>query len=360
MDAGRDLDTSVDDKPLDNYLLQFWPASPAPDRVVRQSSLIAEYWHTVARQLPPPPTPEERAEAERLAREAKERAAEEWRLHREAWQWGGRPPSEELRTLGAHTWSLLRFDPGLVHTLGAAGAGTRRGVALLAARRACETAGLTEVPWVAEALTAAEEGAPLPSPFHDSTLLWETFRSDPRVPRRSVPGAVPPERPPYEPPASPAGPGGRWVPAEEPDAPGKREPSESSPVAGSARQGLGKYLGALVPPQPPSADRVTTPPSETPPSDMPQSGTLIPPAPGAGYALGVLKVADSTPDRPRDRISQPHFALPAVPAAVHPDLLRAALDAVSAAVETYGERYPELLAEIRAFCAAEDEPGERP
>jgi hypothetical protein len=71
-------------------------------------------------------------------------------------------------------------------------------------------------------------------------------------------------------------------------------------------------------------------------------------------------VADSTPDRPRDRISQPHFALPAVPAAVHPDLLRAALEAVSAAVETYGERYPELLAEIRAFCAAEDEPGERP
>jgi hypothetical protein len=40
--------------------------------------------------------------------------------------------------------------------------------------------------------------------------------------------------------------------------------------------------------------------------------------------------------------------------------LRAALDAVYAATETYGERYPELLAEIRAACAAEDEPGERP
>ncbi|WP_206315077.1 hypothetical protein [Streptomyces sp. C1-2] len=359
MDAGRDLDTRSDEDPqVDSYLLQFWPAPPAPDRVIRQTSRSAARDHEYARRLPPPPTPEERAEAERLAREAEERAAEERRLHREAWQWGGRLPSEELRALGVHTWSLLRFDPDLVHTLGAATAGTRRGVALLAARRACETAGLTNVPWVAEALTAAEEGAPLPPAFHYSTLMAETLRSDPRVPERSVRGAVPPERPPYEPLASPAEPGWRWIPAEGSDTPEEPEPPQPSPVAGPARQGLGKYLGKLVPPPPQPQSGVGR--GTAPPSEMPQSGTLIPAAPKTAYAVGVLEVVDSTPSRPRGRISQPHFASPALPAAVHPDPLRAALDAVCAAVETYGEHYPELLAEIRAFCAAADEPGNEP
>jgi hypothetical protein len=57
-----------------------------------------------------------------------------------------------------------------------------------------------------------------------------------------------------------------------------------------------------------------------------------------------------TPGVPRrpGLISQPHYALPAVPAAADPSPLRAALDAVWAAVGTYGEHYPRLLAEIRS------------
>jgi hypothetical protein len=39
-----------DDEILDRYLLQFWPADPAPDAVVRQSSDIAAYWHGWARE----------------------------------------------------------------------------------------------------------------------------------------------------------------------------------------------------------------------------------------------------------------------------------------------------------------------
>ncbi|GAA2398654.1 hypothetical protein Cme02nite_07390 [Catellatospora methionotrophica] len=35
--------------PWDHYLLQFWPAPPAPDRVTRMTTEHAEYWHKSAR-----------------------------------------------------------------------------------------------------------------------------------------------------------------------------------------------------------------------------------------------------------------------------------------------------------------------
>jgi hypothetical protein len=51
MDAGRALDTRMEQEPeADRYLLQFWPAPPEPDRVVRQTSEIAAYWHGYARE----------------------------------------------------------------------------------------------------------------------------------------------------------------------------------------------------------------------------------------------------------------------------------------------------------------------
>ncbi|WP_290058980.1 hypothetical protein [Amycolatopsis solani] len=36
----------------ESSLLQFWPAPPAPDAVVRQTSAAAAYWHGFARKLP--------------------------------------------------------------------------------------------------------------------------------------------------------------------------------------------------------------------------------------------------------------------------------------------------------------------
>jgi hypothetical protein len=70
--GGRGMDVTPDDElsvlgggPLvDHYLLQFWPAKPAPDRVIRQTSQSAAYWHDHARTLPPLPTPGERTEPE--------------------------------------------------------------------------------------------------------------------------------------------------------------------------------------------------------------------------------------------------------------------------------------------------------
>jgi hypothetical protein len=53
MQAGHDQDTSVDDETIiDKYRLQFWPASAAPDQMIRQTSSIAAYWHDFARGLP--------------------------------------------------------------------------------------------------------------------------------------------------------------------------------------------------------------------------------------------------------------------------------------------------------------------
>ncbi|WP_055554169.1 hypothetical protein [Streptomyces sp. NBRC 110028] len=319
MDEGRERDTRVaGEPPVDSYLLQFWPAPPRPDRVVRQASRIAAYWHRSARELPPPPTPEQRAQTERLARQAEERAAEERRSHRERWEWGGRLPSEALRGVGGNIRGLLRFDSDLVHALDAAGPEAQRAVASLAARRACAAAGLTDVPWVAQALTALAERRPLPPPFDDVGRMWETLRSDPRVPNRSVLEAIAPERPPYRPPAPPAAAGWAWVPA------------AASADERARRPGLGRRLGAFVPKT--AADRSVTPTG------------------GAGCGAAVVVHAPGGRPGPA-RISQPHFALPAVLAAAEPAPLKAALDAVWHAVNTYGEHYPELLEEIRSVCA---------
>ncbi|GAA3988585.1 hypothetical protein GCM10022247_03870 [Allokutzneria multivorans] len=54
MEAAQEEDTTLDDEPLiDHYLLQFWPAPPTPDIVVKQASSTAEYWHDFASQQPP-------------------------------------------------------------------------------------------------------------------------------------------------------------------------------------------------------------------------------------------------------------------------------------------------------------------
>jgi hypothetical protein len=56
----------------DRYLLQFWPAPAAPDRVVRQTGAAAAKRHRYARELPPPPTAEAAHLVEEQARHALE------------------------------------------------------------------------------------------------------------------------------------------------------------------------------------------------------------------------------------------------------------------------------------------------
>jgi hypothetical protein len=46
MDEAREQDTLLDDEALiDSYALLLWPAPPAPDRIVKQTSEVAAYWH---------------------------------------------------------------------------------------------------------------------------------------------------------------------------------------------------------------------------------------------------------------------------------------------------------------------------
>ncbi|MFJ4696985.1 hypothetical protein ACIP5N_02290 [Streptomyces sp. NPDC088768] len=46
MDEARDQDTRLDGEPgSDHYLLQFWPAAPAPGGILRRTSGTAAYWH---------------------------------------------------------------------------------------------------------------------------------------------------------------------------------------------------------------------------------------------------------------------------------------------------------------------------
>jgi hypothetical protein len=49
MQAGNEQDTS--EYPIDTYRLDLWPAPPAPDRIIKQSSEIAAYWHNWATAL---------------------------------------------------------------------------------------------------------------------------------------------------------------------------------------------------------------------------------------------------------------------------------------------------------------------
>lgn len=45
MALGNEVDTNVEDQPVDFYCLVFWPAAPAPDALVKQTSQVAAYWH---------------------------------------------------------------------------------------------------------------------------------------------------------------------------------------------------------------------------------------------------------------------------------------------------------------------------
>ncbi|MEU3568526.1 hypothetical protein AB0E96_08885 [Kitasatospora sp. NPDC036755] len=332
MDEGHRLDTLVSgEPPVDRYLLQFWPAPPAPDRVLRQTSAQAAYWHDCARKLPPPPTPEERAAEEDRARLARERVAEENRAAAELWEWGGRRPSAALRGVTGNVRGLLEFDAPLLHALDDAGPRARYAVARFAARRACTVAGLAELDWVAAALTALDEDRPLPPPFDDRVALWQVLAGDPRVPDRAVRRAVPPEREPFRPPHP--DPDGPWaVPLPQPKPASWPEPFDA---------------------------KVPHPPAPAVEGAVFADATAV--AEGAvfveGAAFGTFgytvrgSAAGFGPVEPDWPVSQPHMALPAVVGAAEPDSLRAAIDAVYAAVVTYGEDHRTLLAQVRAVLA---------
>ena len=185
MDQARAEDTRLDGEPvLDRYLLQFWPAPPSSDRVLKQTSAVAAYWHEWARGLPPPPTPQERAEAER---QAELESREHMRHFQDEVNWAGAPPSQRLRTVGGNVLGMAKLDRPLLDALAEVDTESQRAIARWAARRACEAAGLSSLDWVAPALTALERGDKLPAPFDDHARVWDLLLGKDRVVHAVVP-----------------------------------------------------------------------------------------------------------------------------------------------------------------------------
>lgn len=54
MQAANELDTNVTEQPVDRYRLDLWPAPSAPDRIIKQTSEVAAYWHDWASKLVSP------------------------------------------------------------------------------------------------------------------------------------------------------------------------------------------------------------------------------------------------------------------------------------------------------------------
>jgi hypothetical protein len=149
------------DEPAEAYLLQFWPGELGPDRILRQSSERAAYWHRAHRPL----TPDEQAEEDR--REAQARAAQE----RE--RWGDRIPNERLRAVnGSNAHSMAELDVDLEFALAEADDTTHRAVAAWAVLQALQQAGLLGLPAIAPAVAALRRSEPVPPPFDDPGAVW--------------------------------------------------------------------------------------------------------------------------------------------------------------------------------------------
>ena len=178
MDEGYDGARLDDDPETDRYLLQLWPAPPAPDAVVRQGSDCAAYWHGVAATAdapPPPPTPEVLAEQTAEAERARQAAEAAWEARIETEVWGGRAPTAQLRAVGGRAAQLSGLDRELVDLLVAMPARQQRHLAVEVARHACDLAGVGDVALVQQALAAARDGAPLPHPWGDWSATWDAL-----------------------------------------------------------------------------------------------------------------------------------------------------------------------------------------
>ncbi|MCK2242006.1 MULTISPECIES: hypothetical protein [unclassified Crossiella] len=177
MDAANDAIT--EDGVVDRYLLQLWPAEPAPDAVRRQTSKNAAYWHAEARKLPPPPTPAELA-AEEARRSAEEQVRAALRQRQEdIRRWGGEPPSPALRHLKGNARKVIREHREVAEALAAAAPAAQRDLAAGLARQACAAAGLTTLDWITGALAAVDRGE---EPFTDWRVAGERLLADPGVP----------------------------------------------------------------------------------------------------------------------------------------------------------------------------------
>jgi hypothetical protein len=175
MDAARDVESNYDGELIDTYVLQFWPGPPGPDRILRQTSSCAAYWHQAHRQAEAPP---EQAAKERAQLRAEE---DEW-LHR---LFSGRVPNQRLRATARYASDLVNIDLDLTFALSEADDIVHRAVAAWAALRALEIANLTELPELAPSVAAIRHGGRATAPF-DGKGFWAEALTSP-IPETLVP-----------------------------------------------------------------------------------------------------------------------------------------------------------------------------
>jgi hypothetical protein len=119
MDPAREHNNAVD-----RYLLQFWPAPPDRDQVIKQTSAAAAYWHRNAVEIAPPKTPEEKEEERRRHEEHRRQHSEQTQLSAQLHRWKGLPaPSEALLRAGGYAADLARLDRQLVDAIASADPG---------------------------------------------------------------------------------------------------------------------------------------------------------------------------------------------------------------------------------------------
>lgn len=167
----------VSDEGTDSYLLQFWPAPPAPGRILVQTSEGAEAWHRARRTI----APEEMNDQEILdAAERRDRARA---------RWGDRVPNDRLMELvdaGSPLDVLTELDVDLEFAIADADEITQRQIAAWAALRCLEVSGLSGESLLEPAVDALRSGESPPPPFDELRYGWDVLEWS-RVRRTSVP-----------------------------------------------------------------------------------------------------------------------------------------------------------------------------
>ena len=178
MDQARDQDTRHDGEEVtDRYLLALWPAPPAGENVVRQTSEQAAYWAQVAQETPAPVvlSEVEQAALEQAAAELADREGRRQDKQRrslmEARHWRGVEPTPEMRGVGPAIAGVAEHDYALAQLIAQATNEVRRRIAEWAALEICERAHDAALDWT-PALDALTRGEPLPPPFDDSGQVF--------------------------------------------------------------------------------------------------------------------------------------------------------------------------------------------
>lgn len=166
--CGRDEQPDLDvAESGEQYLLQIWRTTQ-PSDMIRLHKTDAAYpgeivTHPKRNWWDPDPA----GDATLYLKYGYEQMAE-WAKD-EARKWGGRPPSEKLRS--NHSAKDLAFhDRALADAITRAKPEKLWAIAAWAARRAYTIAGLSQIDWIAAALDALDRGEELPRPFGTDEL----------------------------------------------------------------------------------------------------------------------------------------------------------------------------------------------